>query len=74
MSSWLIITMAILHLLSHRVKRALWFLAVIGVFYAVSAQKEKLESPSPDLSLQEIDDRLQVYLNQELSFETEIFH
>ncbi|KAF3933171.1 hypothetical protein ABW19_dt0208881 [Dactylella cylindrospora] len=51
--------MAVLQQLSGRVKRALWFLVVVGVFCVVSAQKEELASPSPDLSLQEIDDKLQ---------------
>ena len=52
--------MAVVQLLNNRFKRAVWFIFVLGLFYAVSAQKEELTSPSPEMSLQEIDDKLQV--------------
>ncbi|EPS43773.1 hypothetical protein H072_2238 [Dactylellina haptotyla CBS 200.50] len=51
--------MALLQLINGRMTRALWLLLIVGVFYAVSAQKEQLMTAPGELSLQEIDDRLQ---------------
>ncbi|EWC46596.1 hypothetical protein DRE_04083 [Drechslerella stenobrocha 248] len=50
--------MGFLPLFNRRVTRALWLLFVVGAFYAVSAHKTELE-PAAELSLKEIDDRLQ---------------
>ncbi|KAF3932125.1 hypothetical protein ABW20_dc0107430 [Dactylellina cionopaga] len=51
--------MALLHLINRRMTRALWLLLALGTFYVVSAQKEQLVTPTAEMSLQEIDDRLQ---------------
>ncbi|KAK6507270.1 hypothetical protein TWF481_005718 [Arthrobotrys musiformis] len=51
--------MALFQLLNRRVIRAFWLLLALGAVYAVSAHKQEwLENPK-ELSLQEIDDRLQ---------------
>ncbi|KAK6526279.1 hypothetical protein TWF694_004880 [Orbilia ellipsospora] len=48
-----------LRLINRRVTRALWLLLVLGTFYVVSAQKEQLVEPPHEMSLHEIEERLQ---------------